>query len=89
MTKKQNPMPHKVTASIAVLSALAGGGDTIAMIASGTRMTEKAVQQCLMRLRIKEHAKRTNKKGFAVIGTFKITPEGRQVLRKAQKEVGL
>ncbi len=84
--KKRNPIKN-VTASVAVLSALGAGAGTIDEIAKGTRMTTSAVQQTLMRLRKKEHARRTNKKGVGVIATYKITRAGRTILNRAMKEL--
>ena len=86
--KKRNPV-RNVTASVAVLSALGAGADTIASIAKGTRMTTPAVQQTLMRLRKKEHARRTNKKGVGVIAKYKITRAGRTALNRAMKDLGV
>jgi DNA-binding IclR family transcriptional regulator len=73
----------RVTSSVAVLSALAEGRSTIAEIAKITGMGKSAVQQTLGRLRRKEPAlvKRTNDKGFAVEGTYKITAAGRKALK--------
>jgi len=85
--KKRNPVKN-VTASVAVLSALGAGAGTIDEIAKGTRMTRSAVQQMLMRLRKKECAKRTNKKGVGVIATYKITRAGRTALNRAMKNLG-
>ncbi len=81
----------KTTASIAVLAQLDEGADTIKAVAKGARMTDRAVQQTLGRLRKKDppQVKRTNKHGIGVIAKFKITGAGRKVLRKAVKELQL
>ena len=80
----------KVTSSVAVLAALADGATTIKEIAKIARMQSGPVTQTLARLRGKEppQVKRTNKKGFAVIATYKITQPGRKALRAAIKEMG-
>lgn len=73
----------RVTSSVAVLSSLAEGKHTIAEIAKATGMGKSAVQQTLGRLRRKEPAlvQRTNAKGFATEGTFKLTAAGKRSLK--------
>ena len=75
----------KVTGNVAVLSGLVGGLHNVKDIAKGTKMTASAVSSSLSQLQKKGWALRTNKKAFGVAGKYKITSEGRAVLRAAKK----
>ncbi len=75
----------KVTGNVAVLSGLVGGLHSVKDIAKATKMTTSAVSSSLSQLQKKSWALRTNKKGFATAGKYKVTSEGRAALRAAKK----
>lgn len=77
----------QVTAKVAALSGLVGGLHTVKDIAKATATSPKSAVSALSLLQKKGLATRTNKKGFGVTATYKVTKEGRLALREEKKKL--
>lgn len=79
----------RVTAEVAVLSALSAGFSLVGDVAEQVAMTKGAVAQTLRRMRGKGLVKRTNprERGFGAAATWQPTVKGRRLLVAAARRL--